>query len=84
MDSYLSWVCKCYVKCKQPCPGFEFVSSCTFLKPANIAPCTPLDIYIYIYREREREREKEGETKRGKLSSIQTDIYRFIAIDFVK
>ena len=37
------------MKCKQPCPGFEFGSPCSFAVVVTIIIQVPLYIYIYIY-----------------------------------
>ena len=48
-DSYISQGHWCYLKCKQPHPGFELVTPSPFPMTITIIPWVPHYIYIYIY-----------------------------------
>ena len=45
LDSYLSHEYQCYLKCKQPLPGFELVLLCPFPTTVTSTPRTPFLLF---------------------------------------
>ena len=58
LDAYLSQDCYCFVKCKQPCPGFELELPSPFSYTDNHYEMKAFS--IYVDENRDISRDKNG------------------------